>query len=99
MNYPNCTPTSGPLVGVQFQLNAPTQMNPAGGNIINSIFIDTHHLLSKATAHSLDSNDPLYEDYGNASDNADWAHYSAGSMEGLGQLFGSCLQYMILQNG
>lgn len=99
MAAPNFTPTSGPLAGVQFQANAPSLMNPAGGNIVNSIFIDTSHLLSKAAAHSLDSNHALYEDYGNVSDNTDWAHYSAGSMEALGQLYGSCLQYMIMQNG
>ena len=99
MSYENYTPTYGPLKGIQYQANAPTQMNPTGGNIVNSIFIDTHHLLSKAAAHSLPTDHELYEDYGNASDNADQAHYSAGSMEALGQLYASCLQYMIQQNG
>lgn len=99
MAAPNFTPTAGPLAGIQFQANAPSLMNPAGGNIVNSIFIDTSHLLSKAAAHSLDPSHALYEDYGNVGDNTDWAHYSAGSMEALGQLYGSCLQYMIMQNG
>ena len=90
----------GPLKGYTFGLNIPTIVNPnQSGVITNSIYIDTHHLLSKAAAHSLNPGHALYEDYAADSDDVDWAHYSAGSMEALGQLYSSCLEYLILQNG
>ena len=92
--------TEGPLKGYTFGLNIPTIVNPnQSGVITNSIYIDTHHLLSKAAAHSLNPGHALYEDYAADSDDVDWAHYSAGSMEALGQLYSSCLEYLILQNG
>ena len=89
----------GPLAGNSF-VGTPSIPNPnQSGVIVNSIYIDTCHLLSKATAHSLDPSNPLYEDYGNDGDNTDWAHYSAGSMSELGSLFSSCMDFMIQQNG
>ena len=92
--------TEGPLEGYVFGLNVPTIANPdQSGVIANSIYIDTSHLLSKKTAHELDPSDPLYEDYGNEGDNTDWAHYCASSMRALGELYNSCLHYMINQNG
>jgi hypothetical protein len=92
--------TSGPLKGYTFGINVPTIANPnQTGVVANSIYIDTCHLLSKAAAHNLDPSNPLYEDYGNVSDNTDWAHYSANSMKELGNLFGSCIQFLIVQNG
>ena len=90
--------TYGPLAGNVFGLNgqvAPSITNPdQSGVIVNSIYIDTCHLLSKAQAYAQG-----LENYGNNSDNTDWAHYSAASMLSLGELFGSGLEFMILQNG
>ena len=89
--------TTGPLKGYVFGVDKPTIQNPnKSGVIVNSIYIDTHHLLSKALANSLKPGDAWYENYGNAGDNTDWAHYSAASMDQLGSLFASCLHYLII---
>ena len=79
---------TGPLAGNVF--NQPTISNPnSSGAIINSIYIDTHHLLSKYAAHQQG-----LEDYINDSDDKDKAHYCADSMYKLGEFFGSCFHFM-----
>lgn len=91
----------GPCAGLTFGkdgIATPSIVNPdLSGAIVNSLYIDTSHLLSKAQAHALDPSDPLYEDYAADSDDVDWAHYSADSMLKLGELYGSCLQFMMTQ--
>lgn len=84
----------GPLKGYTFGVGKPSIVNPDQSNVIPySIYIDTHHFLSKAAAYANG-----LEDYGNASDNADWAHYSVSSMLALGEFYASCLQFMEQQH-
>lgn len=84
----------GPLKGYTFGIGRPSIVNPDQSNVIPySIYIDTYHFLSKAAAYANG-----LEDYGNASDNADWAHYSVSSMLALGEFYASCLQFMDQQH-
>ena len=84
----------GPLKGYTFGIGKPSIVNPDQSNVIPySIYIDTYHFLSKAAAY-----ENGLEDYGNESDNADWAHYSVSSMLALGEFYASCLQFMEQQH-
>ena len=84
----------GPLKGYTFGIGRPSIVNPDQSNVIPySIYIDTYHFLSKAAAY-----ENGLEDYGNASDNADWAHYSVSSMLALGEFYASTLEFMEQQH-
>ena len=75
------------------QTYTPTIENPEKSDtIVNSIYIDTHHLLSKLEASDDEKATYLYE-----TDKTDGAHYATSSMIALGQLYFSCLHYMITQ--
>ena len=63
--------------------------NP-GGNIVNSVFVDTSTLISKNQSYVAG-----LDDYGNTHDNSDQAHYSDESMVKLGTWFGTALWSMI----
>ena len=70
----------------------PSIKNPENADtIVNSIYIDTHHLLSK-----LEASDAEKATY-NATDQTDGAHYATSSMLALGELYFSCLHYLITQ--
>ena len=82
--------TAGPLKGYTFGKDKPTIPNPNQGNaIVNSIYIDSHHLLSKLNSTG---EHPEYLE----GDRTDWAHYGAGAMKELGSLYASCLHYLML---
>ena len=82
--------TTGPLAGYTFGKDKPTIPNPKqDGTIVNSIYIDTHHLLSKLNSTT---EHPEYLE----GDKTDWAHYGADSMDELGSLFASCLHYLMI---
>ena len=95
-------PANGPLTHVTFKTTdeagvdhyAPTVKNPDESKaIVNSIFMDTHHLLSKA--NSIDE----HAQYSVEGDKTDWAHYGAEAMEILGGFFASGMHFLINQNG
>ena len=78
------------MKGYTFGADKPTIPNPKqDGTIVNSIYIDTHHLLSKLNSTS------EHEEY-LAGDRTDWAHYGAGSMDKLGELFAACVHYLMI---
>ena len=97
-NNANFTPSKGPLKGYIFQdINGaftPSVKNPNQSNVIvNSIYLDTSHLLSKKDSVNEHSQYILEGDL------TDWAHYGAAAMEDLGGLFGAGLHFLITQNG
>ena len=88
---------TGPLAGNMFvvvmngeAVTTPTIVNPnLQDTIPNSIFLDTHYLLSK-----LNSTNEHSDYVGN--DATDWAHYGAASMDVLGELFASGNHFMMV---
>ena len=102
----NTKPVSGPFKDYIFLTNmwnpntgeweptyTPTIENQINDNtIVNSIYIDTHHLLSKLEASDEEKATYIYD-----TDKTDGAHYATSSMLTLGELYFSCLHYMITQ--
>ena len=91
--YPFLTDLWDEMQGTYVQTYTPTIKNQESNNMIaNSIYIDTHHLLSKLEASDEEKAQYIYD-----TDKTDGAHYATSSMLALGELYFSCLHYLITQ--